>query len=118
MSNAIKKTKSSLLALLLLTGATVAQPVDLSGAWLLRGEQGNSYRVNITRVQGHSWSGTAAPKAPVTLKLNPSGLQNEWVGDLELQGKHSVKAALVDGNTLKLKELSGPGHWSLVKAEE
>lgn len=101
-----------------MAGAALAEPADLSGTWLLKGDGNSSYRVQLNKVQGHSWFGTADSKTPVTLKLNPSDMQNEWVGDLELFGKHGVKANLVDGKTLKLKELGGPGQWSLVKAEK
>lgn len=118
MSNAIKRTKASLLSLLLVTSSALAEPVDLSGAWLLHGEQGAQYRMQMTRIQGHSWSGITEAKSPFTLKLHPSDLRNEWVGDLTLQKRHGVKASLVDPKTLRIQELSGSGVWNLKRPEE
>lgn len=116
MSHFAKKSKQSLLALLLMAGSTLAAPTDLSGEWVLKANGNNTYPVNV-QAQGNSWTGVGRSKLPILLKLNPSDLQNEWVGDLSLFEKHSVKATMKDPHTLELTELTGKGHWLLTRGK-
>lgn len=116
MAQFLKSSKKSFLALLLMAGTALASP-DLSGEWVLKANGNNSYPVNF-QSQGNSWTAVGRSKLPVWIKLNPSDLQNEWIGDLSLFEKHSVKASMVDSNTLQLKELGGEGHWTLTRPQQ
>ena len=92
-----------------------AQPTDLSGNWHFSGKSGVKYRMQL-RKEGTTWFRVANAKVLISVKLNPSGLVNEWVGDLEYFEKHGVKAQLKGADLLELTDLDDGEKWTLVRA--
>lgn len=109
----ITLTSLALLTLLALPG--LAQSQDLSGTWSLQTKAGE-IRVELKEV-GNSWHGKGLSETPLHLKLNPAGLRNQWMGDLDYQGKHGVKAEIKGGDTLLLTDLQSQENWSLVRSK-
>lgn len=93
---------------------SLAQPADLSGTWLFSGESGAKYRMQM-RKEGNSWWGVANAKVLISVKLNPSGLTNQWMGDLEYFDKHGVKAQLKGPDTVELTDLDDGEKWTLTR---
>lgn len=118
----MKSTRSGIYRALLLTvalatvfsGSAGADVPDFKGAWNIQGKTGTLHRVEMT-AEGNSWHAVGRSKEPVTLVLNPTGLNNQWAGDLELQGKHSVKASLKSSDELLLTDLQDGETWNLTR---
>lgn len=108
----ITVTSLALITLLALPGLSQSQ--DLSGTWSLSTKTGE-VRVELKEV-GNSWHGKGLSETPLDLKLNPAGLRNEWVGDLNYQGKHGVKAEF-KGGALLLTDLKDRQTWNLVRSK-
>ena len=93
-----------------------AQAADLSGTWHLSNKEGTTYRMEFAS-EGNAWKAVANSKTLILLKLNPAGLRNQWVGDLDYFGKHEVKAQLKDGK-LYLNDLNDDDKWELTRGAE
>jgi hypothetical protein len=116
-STGIYRALLSGLALATLLSTTVsAQPADLEGDWIMRAKDGSEYRMEFVP-EGNAWHATARSKVLIDLKLNPAGLKNQWVGDLEYWGKHEVKASLKGENEITLSDLNDDDTWSLKRLQ-
>lgn len=102
----------TILFLALLTLPAAAQSAELGGVWQLS-DGTTSIRVELSE-QGNSWVGSSLSKTPATMKLNPAGLRNEWVGDLKLDETYNVKANLNSGK-LEVTDLQSGKSWTMTR---
>jgi len=112
--NSLTLYKLMLLVAVLLSPA-LAQSQDLQGDWMIENTEGRVYRMEF-QPQGNGWSATAREREAVNLKLNPAGLKNQWVGTLNFDAKHEVKAELKEGRKLLLTDLKSGETWALFRA--
>lgn len=101
-----------LLVLSVAGGPAGASPADLTGDWILTDKDGTNFTMEFG-AKGNSWIAFARSKIQVKLKLNPSGLRNQWVGNLLLDGKHDVKAAMKSPTKLVVTDLDSGESWTL-----
>lgn len=98
-----------------LCGAGLAEPANLEGTWVLKESGDTVTRYLHFRAGGPSWKAVANSKLLITLDLEPTEKENEWLGVLKDWEEQHVRATLIDPDSLELAQVDGSRRWTMTR---